>query len=169
MTWAVDWEAEPGFGFVRLSVPGFGEVKVTVLPARDGELTPKTLRTLEELRSLAPTELARLSELLWADCLDAFERVSYGADEPDDPVERIEHLKTEFGLSGPEDALGAAPLRGITVPEDDVEAHGYEGRYALFSFDAPWYDLPQGVLRDGAFVAVRGNGCWIGEFEPREG
>lgn len=165
MSWTVDWETEAGFGFVQVAVPGFGDVKVTIFPVRPGDLAPKTLLTLDDLRALPGSEVTRLSELLWADCLDAFGRVSYGNDEPVEPAERVEFLKREFAIFGPGDALKASALRGITIPEDELQEQGYRGRYALFSLDAPWCDLPQGVLRDGGFVGVRENGCWIGEFE----
>ena len=157
------WSEGGRIGTVQVYSPMF-EKRVTVTFFADaqgpvGVIDATMKEALADFLALDASQLPRLAELLFADCKDRFESVSFGVDllEGEDETQ-ANHRK--FGVLTPADALAKSELKYV-----HIEGEKFPNRYFSIVFEAPWGDLEHMVYRNGRPLAFYEDGVYFGQFE----
>jgi len=149
-----------------VDVPLFGRpIEFQVAAARAGELSDRTIETVRQVQALGESDLARVLEVVWENCLLNVESSSYGFEVREGRTETEASLEA-FGVHDAASAWARTRLRYCWIAEDDQVT--FAANYATLLVSNEWethgLDI---VVRDGRVVGGGENGVWLGRFEPR--
>lgn len=157
---------EDGNATFSIDVPLFGgPIEFIVFAEHDGVLAERTVETVRQVQALGPSDLERLLEVVWENCLLNCEVSSYGFDVKPSQTETEANLEA-FGVHDAASAWARTRLKYCRIGEDDQEA--FAANYAVLFMDNEWetHGLDV-VVRDGRIVGGGENGVWLGRFEPK--
>ena len=155
--------------FATLTVESalFGHpVTVQLMPKYDSGrvITDRMVTVLNDFLALSPANLPTVKQLLWADCLDTFEKVSYGFEAAPGETE-LEANQREFGIYSAEDAYAQSNLTQLAIPEEPALRH----RYGAIEFEPEWAGHGCSiVMKDGQLIATDSNDWYSSKYEDDE-
>ena len=156
---------EDGNATFAVDVPLFGrEVEFTVMGAHDGVLGKRTAETVRQVQGLGASDMARLLEVVWENCLLNVEVSSYGFDVREGRTETEANLEA-FNVHDAASAYARTRLKYCLIDEEDQTT--FAANYAVLFMDNAWetHGLDV-VVRNGRIVGGGENGVWLGRFEP---
>jgi len=157
------WSEGGRIATVQVYSPMFERVVTVTLFAEErgplGEINETMKEALADFLALDASHVPRLAELLFADCKDKFESVSFGFDLLEGETD-TEANHREFGVFTPADALAKSELKYV-----HVEGEKFPNRYFSIVFEAPWGDLEHIVVRNGRLLTFYEDGVYFGQFE----
>ncbi len=138
-------------------------VQVRFLPEFDSGrvITERMVAVLNDFLALSPADLPTVKQLLWADCLDDFENISYGFG-PDTGEPELVVNQREFGIYSAEDAFAQSNLTRVSIPEEPTLRH----RYGAIEFEPAWAGHGCSVImKDGQLIGTYSNDYYFGKYE----
>ena len=164
---ACTWD-DYGFATLLVDLPLLGRpVPVQFRPHYDAppqQLTELMVAVLNDFLALPPTELVAVKQLLWADCLDRFESIDYGAEVQPGETELAANQR-EFGIYNADDAYAQSHFTQLAIPEP--EKPGLRHRYGAIEFAPPW-EAEHGcslIMQDGHLIASYTNDYYFSKYE----
>lgn len=143
-----------------------GPVLVRFLPEFESGrvITERMAAVLNDFLALPPEELPAIKQLLWADCLDDFENISYGFG-PDTGEPELVVNQREFGIYSAEDAYAQSNLTCLSIPEAPTARH----RYGAIDFEPAWAGHGCSIiLKDGQLIGSYSNDWHFSQYEDDE-
>lgn len=156
------WDRD-GIGTVDVHSPMFGRTVTVRLFTHhadpDRQINDAMKAGLADFLALDASHTERLAELLFADCKDTFEKVSFGVDALEGETE-AEANHRDFAILTPADALAKFELQYV-----HVDGEKFPNRYFSIVFEAPWGDLEHIIVRNGRLLTFYEDGVYFGQFE----
>jgi len=124
-------------------------------------ITEKMSQILNEVLAIEKTELSRVKEILYEECLFAFQVSDYGCEAKEGETDLEAHLR-EFEISNSEDAYDKSCIKEIYI---DQENDKFIGNYAEISVDTASDNLINIIVKNGKIIDFHDNGGYVGFFE----
>lgn len=138
------------------------EVKVVLHSESSRNLTDKMVDTLNDFLKLEKDDLSIIKELLWQDCKECFDGISYGVSVKEGETE-TEANHREFGIYNQEDAYAKSYFDGVSIQEENE----FKNRYATID-SVPVWEQEHGcsiIMKNGQLIAKYSNDPYFGQYE----
>jgi len=151
-------------GSVSLHMPLFDrEVRFVLFPAdrAPSEVTDRMTAIVTDVLALQPSDLARVKELLWEECMFSFHVTDYGIEAQPGETPLQAYLRT-FALKGPEDAYAQAEIAQIHVVDEGA------GRFAEIKVRTACETYISLIVRNGRIIDFDDDGAYLPAFDEDE-
>ncbi|MDJ1471152.1 hypothetical protein [Xanthocytophaga flava] len=162
----ITWDSY-GIGKITLLVPLFGQSLPFVFFAENADsptITDKMVACVDDVLALRPAAIQRVKELLWEECLFAFQVADYGVDILEGETTLQAHLR-EFEVANAEDAYQKSEVEEIHISSEN---DSFEGRYAEIKISTASYNYISMIVKNGQIIDFDDDGTYIGWFEQDE-
>lgn len=162
----IEWD-ENELGHCTLFVPLFNkEMSFLFFPElfKKPTISGKMAETVNDILQIQPSELEKVKELIWEECLFSFEVGDYGF-TPENGETHVEAHLRGMEISNKEDAITKSIFRDIVIHNENDK---FKGRYAEISIDSASDNLISIIIKDGRIIDFDENGCYLGAFDKDE-
>lgn len=127
-------------------------------------ITDKMTQSVNEILALKKSELPTIKEMLYEECLFAFQVSDYGCEAKEGETDLEAHLR-EFEISNKEDAYAKCHIEEIFVNQENDE---FTGSYGQIVIDTASDNLIHIIVKNGKLIDWDDDGCYVGFFEKDE-
>ncbi len=142
----LSWD-EYGTGSCTIHTPLFGQQIKFNFYSEKKEITDKMVACTNDVLQLPASDLIRVKELIWEDCLFCFETFEHGY-PPQEDEDQIESNKRGYKIYNQEDAYLNSTVTQVYI---DFKNDTLTGRFAGISIDTAW-DYLTIVVKDGRII-----------------
>ncbi|MDJ1482709.1 hypothetical protein QNI16_19570 [Cytophagaceae bacterium YF14B1] len=162
----ITWDSY-GIGKITLFVPLFGQSLPFVFFVENADsptLTDKMVACVEDILALKPEDILRVKELLWEECLFAFQVADYGVDILDGETVLQAHLR-EFEVANAEDAYQKSEVEEIHISHENEV---FKGQYAEIKINTASDNYISVIVKNGQIIDFDDDGTYLGWFDQDE-
>ena len=125
------------------------------------EISENMFETVMDAISIENDSLSLVKDLLWEECIFAFQVADYGCVPEEGETHLQAHLR-EFELADKEDAYRGSELMGVRIHQvyDDLV-----GRYAEIDINSASNNLISVIIKNGEIIDFDDNGTYVAQFE----
>jgi hypothetical protein len=127
-------------------------------------ITDKMTECVNDVLSLAKSEIETIKEMLWEECNFAFEVADYGY-RPKELENHLEAHLNGFGILNKEDSYLKSQIKEIHIAQENDNLHG---RYAEIKIDSSSDNLISIIVKNGKIIDFDDDGTFLGWFENDE-
>lgn len=161
----INWN-DIGIGTCRLYVKLFErEVLFTFFSSdiKRPKISEKMFETLTDVLKIETNQLDLIKDLLWEECLFAFQVADYGCIPNNGETHLQAHLR-EFGIENREDAYQKSELVKMEI-QIHCDSDNLAARYAEIKINSASDNLISIIVKNGEIIDFDDNGTYLGQFE----
>lgn len=127
-------------------------------------ISDKMTASVNEILSLDKSELYTIKEMLYEECLFAFQVADYGCEPLAGETSLEAHLR-EFEIVTKEDAFAKSVVQEIHISQEN---DSFQGRYSEIKIDSASDNLISIIIKNGKIIDFDDDGTYLGSFEKDE-
>lgn len=165
LTSLINWN-DIGIGTCRLHVKLLAkEILFTFFSSdvKHPNISEKMFETLSDVLNIPADKLDLIKDLLWEECIFAFQVADYGCVPNEGETHLQAHLR-EFGIENREDAYQKSELSKMEI-QIHCDSDNFTARYAEIKINSASDNLISIIVKNGEIIDFDDNGTYLAQFE----